>query len=68
VRVAEGERCVVLDDEARRCPRLAVEADYFHGDGELSYPKVSWVRSIRHMGGCGVTFMKQCVVSRSART
>lgn len=45
MRITEGERCAVLDDEARRCPRLAIEADYFHGDGELSYPKVSWVRA-----------------------
>lgn len=43
-RVTEGERCVVLSDDAKRCRRPAKVASYYHGDGEIGYPKVSWVR------------------------
>lgn len=44
MRLETGERCDALDNNGRRCRKTAVRADRFHGDGELSYPKVSWVR------------------------
>ena len=44
MKLYEGERCDVLDNNGRRCRSLAAAAEFYHGDGEISYPKVSWVR------------------------
>ena len=42
-RVKKGERCIALDQDAKRCRCLAKIATYYHGDSEIIYAKVGWV-------------------------
>lgn len=41
-RVKKGERCISLDEDGKRCQRVAKVAVQFHGDPEIDR---RWVRA-----------------------